>query len=99
MLKARSTRAEGRAFWFEDEVAPVQISNVIWATGFQSDYRWIQVHQALNPSGMPIHRQGESPVQGLFYLGLPWMRCRASALIGGVGVDASYFVDRLFRQG
>ena len=34
-------------------------------------------------------------VPGLFFIGLPFMYAGASALLGGVGRDAAYLVDRM----
>lgn len=60
---------------------------VIWATGYRPDYRWLRVPGALE-GGVPRHIGGISPVLGLTFLGLPFQRCRGSALIGWVGEDA-----------
>jgi putative flavoprotein involved in K+ transport len=37
-------------------------------------------------------------VPGLFFIGLPFMYAGASALLGGVGRDAAYLVDRMALQ-
>ncbi|MFI7538618.1 NAD(P)-binding domain-containing protein [Streptosporangium sp. NPDC049376] len=62
--------------------------SVIWATGYRPDYRWLRVPGAL-AGGLPRHSEGISPVPGLAYLGLPFRRCRGSALLGWVGEDAA----------
>uniref|UniRef100_UPI003F490D83 flavin-containing monooxygenase n=1 Tax=Nonomuraea bangladeshensis TaxID=404385 RepID=UPI003F490D83 len=62
--------------------------SVIWATGYRPDYRWLRVPGAL-ADGLPRHTGGISPVPGLTYLGLPFQRCRGSALLGWVGEDAA----------
>ncbi|MFD8557926.1 flavin-containing monooxygenase [Streptosporangium canum] len=62
--------------------------SVIWATGYRPDYRWLRVPRAL-ADGLPRHAGGISPVPGLTYLGLPFQRCRGSALLGWVGEDAA----------
>jgi putative flavoprotein involved in K+ transport len=38
--------------------------------------------------GRPEHTCGVSPVPGLYFLGLPWLSCRASSFIWGVWRDA-----------
>src|SRR5690606_694289 len=67
-------------------------SNVIWATGFRSDYSWLQIPGVVGAGERPIHHRGVTGVPGLFFLGLPWQYSRKSALIGGVGDDATYLM-------
>lgn len=68
---------------------------IVWATGFQSAYPWIEVSGAVDAAGAPIHRQGLSEVPGLSFLGLPWQRARSSALLMGAGRDAAWLVERV----
>lgn len=70
----------------------LQVDNVIWATGYRSDYSWLEIAEAVDDSGMPRHRRGVSHLPGLYFLGLPWQHSRKSALIGGVGDDAGYIL-------
>ncbi|WP_219825653.1 flavin-containing monooxygenase [Nonomuraea typhae] len=67
---------------------------VIWATGYRSDYSWLQVAGALS-DGLPVHEEGVSPIPGLVYAGLPFQRSRGSALLGWVGEDVARVVGRL----
>jgi hypothetical protein len=47
-----------------------------------------------NPLG--VQRRGAvTTVPGLYFIGLPFMYRGASSLLGGVGRDAAYLVDRL----
>jgi putative flavoprotein involved in K+ transport len=68
--------------------------SVIWATGFRSDYSWIDVPGAL-ADGMPVHRRGVTDVPGLYFLGLPWQHTRGSALLGFVKHDAAFLAGHL----
>ncbi|HXE57830.1 MAG TPA: NAD(P)-binding domain-containing protein [Gemmatimonadales bacterium] len=70
---------------------------VIWATGFRPDYPWLRV-PTLDARGLPEHRQGVSQVAGLYFLGLPWLRSRGSALVGWVGRDAAYLAGQMETQ-
>jgi len=79
---------------FEDG-SVVEADNIIWATGFRSDYRWLRIPGALDDAGAPLHERGASPVDGLYYVRLPWQTSRNSALIGGVGRDAEAVVRRI----
>lgn len=60
--------------------------NVVWATGFRPHYDWVNIDGALD-DGVPRQDRGLSPVQGLFWLGLPWQSRLNSALINGVAGD------------
>ncbi|GAA4306009.1 flavin-containing monooxygenase [Nibribacter koreensis] len=68
---------------------------IIWATGFQPDYSWLQIEGAVNQRGAPLHHQGISPVPGLFYVGLSWQTSRSSALMLGAGRDAKFIAAQL----
>jgi putative flavoprotein involved in K+ transport len=72
----------------------LRVNVVVWATGFRSDYRWIEA-PVLDGSGLPIHRRGVTNLPGLYFLGLPWQHTRGSALIGWVGRDAAHLADRI----
>ncbi|CAH1216255.1 putative oxidoreductase CzcO [Paenibacillus plantiphilus] len=72
--------------------------NVIWATGYKSDYSWIDIPDAINEHEKPNHIRGVSQVNGLFFLGLPWQHNRGSALIGGVAADAEYIMNRILKS-
>lgn len=70
------------------------IQNVIWATGFKPDFSWIGA-DIFNKAGYPEHVRGVTRMEGLYFLGLPWMYSRFSGLLGGVGKDAAYIVNHL----
>jgi putative flavoprotein involved in K+ transport len=73
----------------------LDVGNVVWATGFRHDYPWIRV-PIIGADGYPSHERGVSPsVPGLYFVGLPFQYAASSALIGGVGRDAKFVVDRL----
>lgn len=48
----------------------VRVAAVVWATGFRSDYHWIQ-EAVLDRSGLPVHTRGITACPGLYFLGLP----------------------------
>ena len=48
------------------------ISSVVWATGFDFDFSWIEV-PVFDGQGYPGHKRGVTPVRGLYFLGLPWL--------------------------
>ena len=64
---------------------------VIFAGGFRPDYRsWLPWPAAFDDLGFPIQTDGESTiVDGLFFVGVPFLRTRKSPLLLGVGEDAA----------
>lgn len=68
---------------------------VIWCTGFRPDYAWIQL-PIFDGDGVPRHERGAVPAApGLHFLGLRFQRHATSALIGGVGRDATLLAARI----
>src|SRR5690606_22354965 len=96
-VKPRAIKATADTVYFEDGTQ-LQPSNVIWATGFRSDYSWLQHPEVLDHNHMPIHHRGITSVKGLYFLGLPWQYRRFSALIGGVGADAEFLLQEFISE-
>ena len=71
------------------------IRTIVWATGYALDYGWLGGLGGFDANGRPLHRRGVSPMPGLFFLGLPWLSCRASAFIWGVWHDAAFLADHI----
>jgi putative flavoprotein involved in K+ transport len=80
-----------------DDGQVLDVANVVWATGFRHEYPWIQLEQkVVGDDGWPLHERGVSTgIPGLYFVGVPFQYSLASPLIGGVGRDARYVVDRL----
>lgn len=79
-----------------DAASPEQMSlegfgAVIFAGGFRPSYQsWLPWPEAFDEMGFPIQSDGASPiVDGLYFVGVHWMRQRKSALLLGVGEDAA----------
>lgn len=70
------------------------VDAVVWATGFTSDYRWLEVPGVV-VDGDVRHQDGVTSVPGLYFLGLPWQSSRGSALLGFVGADAAALAARI----
>lgn len=73
------------------------ITTVIFTTGFSTDLSWLHL-PALDESGAPIHDEGRSPVDGLWFLGFPWLRKRKSGIIWGAAEDSVHTVDQIARR-
>jgi putative flavoprotein involved in K+ transport len=68
------------------------VKNIIWATGYRPKFDWIDGLE-LDKNGYPVHHRGVSNVDGLYFIGLPWLHTRASATLGGIKKDADYLGD------
>ena len=75
-------------------VAAQGISAVVWATGFRRDDTWNHL-AAFDGAGFPVHERGVSPVDGLYWLGLPWQHTWGSGRFAGVARDAAYLLEHL----
>ena len=82
------TRADGRTVRFTDDTT-LDVGIVIWATGYRSDYSWIDIPGVIG-DGKVIHLRGVTQVPGLYFLGLSWQHTRGSALLGFVHDDAAH---------
>jgi putative flavoprotein involved in K+ transport len=66
----------------------VGLTSVIWCTGFGADFSWVRL-PVLDERGTPAHQLGVSKAcPGIFFIGLPWLSTRKSALVVGVADDA-----------
>jgi putative flavoprotein involved in K+ transport len=70
------------------ELDLARFGTVVWATGFRPTYDWLDP-RALDRSGRVDHDGGVATIQGLYLLGLPFLRRRRSNLLAGLGLDAS----------
>ena len=71
-----------------------RITTIIWATGYDYDYDWLQA-PVLDVQRRPLQQRGVSPVPGLYFLGLHWMHTFKSGLFSGVGRDAEYLAEHM----
>jgi putative flavoprotein involved in K+ transport len=92
-LKPRVVDADGRTVRFEDE-SELEVDVVVWATGYRSDYSWIDL-PVLDAAGRLRHRRGVTDVPGLYFIGLTWQHTRGSALIGWVKEDAKFIAEQI----
>jgi putative flavoprotein involved in K+ transport len=73
----------------------LDVANVIWSTGFRSDYSWISPPLQVDELGAPEQYRGVSAVRGLYFMGVVFQYSFASMNVYGVGRDARYVVDRV----
>ncbi|NGP46415.1 NAD(P)-binding domain-containing protein [Bacillaceae bacterium SIJ1] len=97
-MKPRTQALEYDHVTFADGSA-IKVEQIIWATGYQSHYDWIDIDGVFDRQHRPLHQRGVSPKKGLYFLGLPWLSRRDSALICGVGRDALYLRGVIQKRG
>ena len=66
--------------------------------GFMDEVAALDIEDAKGPDGALLHEAGISPVKGIYFVGRPWQRNRASALIMGAGPDGETIVERLLSD-
>lgn len=74
----------------------LDVANVVWCTGFRSDYQWIRFPLPLDEDGFPDQRGGaveSSP--GLYFAGLPFLYSFSSMLVLGAGRDGKRVASQI----
>ena len=72
----------------------IDAANVIWCTGFRSDYTWIDL-PVLGNDGEPLHERGVTTEPGLYFIGLPFQYSASSQVLPGIGRDHAYVAKRI----
>ena len=78
-------------------LAEAGVTSIIWATGYATDFSWLQV-DAFDDAGKPQHQRGVSSEPGVYFIGLPWLSRRGSTFIWGVWHDARHVADHIAIQ-
>ena len=76
------------------DISAAGITTVIWATGFQFDFSWIDA-PVFDSAGYPVTDRGVTAMPGLYFTGLNWMHKRKSGILFGVNEDAAYLARRI----
>lgn len=92
----RTKNALGKDLFF-DKTKVSSIKNIIWATGYKPNFKWIEGLE-FDKDDYPKNYKGVSNVDGIYFIGLPWMFTRGSATLGGVSKDAKYLAGVLFAK-
>jgi len=73
-----------------DDGRALDVTNVIWSTGFRPDFSWIHL-PVIGDDGWPLQDRGvAASAPGLYFTGLLFQHAFSSMLVGGVGRDARY---------
>ncbi|SAL35800.1 FAD dependent oxidoreductase [Caballeronia sordidicola] len=70
------------------------IGSVVWCIGFTPDFSWLDA-PIFNGRGYPAHTRGVTPVDGIYFVGLPWLHTWGSGRFSGVARDAEYVVNKV----
>jgi putative flavoprotein involved in K+ transport len=85
----RPTLADGRV---------LDVSNVIWCTGFQEEFPWIDL-PVFGEDGRPMHERGVVVGEpGLYFVGLLFQYAVSSDVLPGVGRDAEYIAMHITKH-
>jgi putative flavoprotein involved in K+ transport len=77
----------------------INVSSIIWATGFKPDFSWIDLKVTDEKNGWPLTKRGvANEVKGLYFMGMMFQYSRTSGLVGGVGKDAAYIAKHIYRH-
>jgi putative flavoprotein involved in K+ transport len=89
-----STRVDPRTP-LELDLTSGEITTILWATGFRPDHSWLDL-PVCDRTGRIRHDGGVvTGAPGLYVLGLPVLRTRASTYIHGTATDSQALADHL----
>jgi putative flavoprotein involved in K+ transport len=81
-----------------DDGTVLEVSNVVWCTGFRQVFDWIAV-PILDEHGWPVEYRGVvDAAPGLFFCGLSFQYAFASMVFPGVGRDADYVARQIVAR-
>jgi putative flavoprotein involved in K+ transport len=82
-----------------DDGRVLDVRNVVWCTGFEPDFSWIDVPFEREDDGYPVQYRGAVPsAPGLYFVGLLFLHSFTSMLIYGTDRDSKRVVDHLVSQ-
>jgi putative flavoprotein involved in K+ transport len=76
----------------------LDVSNVIWCTGFREEFPWIDL-PIFGEDGRPLHERGVVVGEpGLYFVGLLFQYAMSSDVLPGVGRDAEYIAKHIAKH-
>jgi putative flavoprotein involved in K+ transport len=76
----------------------LDVSNVIWCTGFREEFPWIDL-PVFGEKERPLHERGVVVGEpGLYFVGMPFQYAATSDVLPGVGRDAEYIAKHIARN-
>ena len=73
------------------------IKTVLWATGYKQDFSWLKA-DVFDNQKKPFHKKGVAAINGIYFIGLPWLSMRGSSFIWGVWEDARYLAAHITKH-
>ena len=73
------------------------ITSIVWTTGFTGDFSYLKL-PVFKDDGLLRHKNGISDIEGLYFLGIPWLRKRKSGIILGIREDVEFIAEKLLKQ-
>jgi putative flavoprotein involved in K+ transport len=97
LTEARTTGVrDGKPMLADGRV--LDVTNIVWCTGFNRDYSWINPAIELDESDTPVQSRGVTDTPGLYFVGLMFQYAFTSMLVQGAGRDAAYVVDHIAKR-
>ena len=78
----------------ELDLADRGVRSVVFSTGFGVDYSWLRVPSVVT-DGSVAHQEGRGAVDGVWFVGLIWMRMRRSGIIFGAMDDSAHIAAQV----
>ncbi|WP_109832674.1 MSMEG_0569 family flavin-dependent oxidoreductase [Reichenbachiella versicolor] len=79
------------------DIAESGITSVIWCIGFTPNFKWLKL-DAFDQTGYPRGHRGVSDIEGLYFLGFPWMHTWGSGRFSGITQDAWYLSEQIAER-
>ena len=78
----------------------LDVANVIWCTGFNPGFSWIDLPVTMDLHGGPLmhHRGVVASEPGLYFVGLHFLYAMSSTMIHGVSRDAEYIAETVAER-
>ncbi len=70
------------------------ITTVIWCVGYRMNFDWIDA-PVFDDKHRPRHTRGVTEIEGLYFLGLPWLHTWGSGRFSGVARDAEHLAAQM----
>lgn len=81
-----------------DDGTVLEVANVVWCTGFRTDFSWIDL-PAFESGDEPAHERGVIAGEpGMYLMGQLFQHSLASTFIAGVGRDANHVAAVIARR-
>lgn len=74
------------------------ISTVIWCTGFEGDYGFVQMPGLLNTRKQPLEKEGLTDAPGIYFAGVDFSSTRRSGTIHSIAEEAERLVGHIVAR-